>query len=34
MRQQTEGIGIALEVGEVVPEDRRYLALQFRTSAL
>ena len=34
MSQQTEGIGIALEVGEVVPEDGTHLALKVGTSAL
>ena len=28
MRQQAEGIGIALEVGEVVPENGTHLALK------
>ena len=33
MSQQTEGIGIALEVGEVVPERRTHFALQVAARA-
>ena len=33
MREQTEGIGVALEVGKVVPEDRRHFTLKICTSA-
>ena len=33
MGQQTEGIGIALEVDEVVPEDGTHLALEFAARA-
>ena len=33
MGQQTEGIGIALEVDEVVPEDGTHLTLEFAARA-
>ena len=34
MGKQSEGVGIALEVGEVVPECGRYLALEFGAGSL
>ena len=34
MGEQTEGIGIALEMDEVVPKDRAYLSLELGTCTI